>query len=212
MNHASQHSLLRFADRRRLLILAIATIVFTITMCSTKLVWAIGLDSIDPDRASSQGVWHGSEIDPQSLRPNFQPSVLSDPGALRMEHYQWDNINPSPLTLPVITPNWIRSQETIVETLPGNRNLQPSQVEGQLAPSTLDEQVTAAPDSTVLTPVDPGAPEMRSLIFGRVDPGRMPDELRGAGGGEGRAAIFARPYETPPEPAGAPTRRSKLGW
>ena len=192
---------------------------FRLTCClalvalSASTCWAIdGIDSIDPDRASSQGVWRGDEIDPQSIRPNFQQSTSSDSGPLRMERYQWDRIDPGQLVAPNIAPYQTRSQELVVQTLPGNQNILPSQVMGDFGPSTIDLDRPIAPDNNVLNPVDPGAVEMRSLLFGRVDPGRMPDRLSGPAGGAGRAAIFLRQYETPATPAGALTRRARLGW
>jgi hypothetical protein len=100
----------------------------------------------------------------------------------------------------------------VVQQLPGNQNVLPSQVEGQLAPSTLDEYHAIAPDSAVLNPIDPGAAEMRANLFGRVDPGRLPDQLGGPGGGLGRSTIFNSQFERQSTPAGAPTRRARLGW
>ena len=192
---------------------------FRLTCCLALVVssfstcWAFdGIDSIDPDRASSQGVWRGDEIDPQSIRPNFQQSTSNDSGPLRMERYQWDRIDPGQLVAPIIAPYQTRSQELVVQTLPGNQNILPSQVMGDFGPSTIGEDRPIAPDNNVLNPIDPGATEMRSLLFGRVDPGRMPDRLSGPAGGAGRAAIFLRQYETPATPAGAPTRRARLGW
>jgi hypothetical protein len=129
-----------------------------------------------------------------------------------MERYQWDRIDPGQLVAPNIAPYQTRSQELVVPTLPGNQNFLPSQVMGDFGPSTIDESRPNAPDSAVLNPIDPGATEMRSLLFGRIEPSRMPARLSGPGGSEGRSAIFDRQYESPATPAGAPTRRARLGW
>jgi hypothetical protein len=188
-------------------------ICFVASIASGNACWAIGgIDSIDPDRASSQGVWRGDEIDPQSIRPSFQPSTSNDTGPLRMERYQWDRIDPGQLVAPNIAPYQVRSQELVVSTLPGNQNVLPSQVMGDFGPSTIDGNQPIAPDSAVLNPIDPGATEMRSLLFGRVDPGRIGNQLSGPAGGVGRSVIFDRQFESPAHPAGAPTRRARLGW
>ncbi len=172
-----------------------------------------GRDSIDPGEASQQGVWRGDIIDPQSLRPNFQPSYNPDPGTARLERYQWQNADPGPIFDPIVPETWASTHELVVKQLPGVQNDLPSVVEGQLAPNTLDEYQAIAPDSAVLNPVDPGAAEMRANLFGRVDPGRLPDQLGGPGGGLGRSAIFFQnQYESQTPAAGVPSRRAKLRW
>ncbi len=172
-----------------------------------------GRDSIDPGEASQQGVWRGDIVDPQSLRPSFQPGVITDPGTVRLERYQWQNIDPGPIFNPIVPETWASTHEAVIEQLPGNQNVLPSAVEGQLAPNTLDEYQAMAPDSAVLNPVDPGAAEMRANLFGRVDPGRLPDQLGGPGGGLGRSAIFYNnQYESHTPSAGVPSRRARLAW
>lgn len=170
-------------------------------------------DSIDPGRISQPGVWGGDIIDPQSLRPAMQPAYIKDPGSVRLEKYQWQNADPGPIFNPIVPETWASTHEIVIKALPGNQNVDPSAVVTQLAPPTLDEFQIRAPDDTAMNPVDPGQAEMRSALFGRIDPGRMADKLGpGPGGGEGRSAIFRREFETPPSPAGAPSRRAKIGW
>jgi hypothetical protein len=169
-------------------------------------------DSIDPGRLSQPGVWRGDIIDPHVNPPGFQPSYITDPGTVRLERYQWQNPDPGKIQNPLVPQMWESTHEIVIKALPGNQNVMPSAVIGQLAPATLDEYRPIAPANTVMNPADPGRAEMLPTLFGRVDPGRMPDRLGGPGGGIGRSAIFHREFETPPSPAGAPSRRAKLGW
>lgn len=196
--------------------LTTAIVVIFATTCTTPLragTSAGGRDSIDPGEASQQGVWRGDIIDPQSLRPNFQPAYAPDPGTVRLERYQWQNIDPGPIFNPIVPETWASTHELVVKQLPGVQNVLPSAVEGQLAPSTLDEYQAIAPDSAVLNPIDPGAAEMRPELFGRIDPGRMPDRVGGPGGGLGRSAIFYQnQYESQTPSAGVSTRRARLSW
>ena len=192
------------------------TAVSLATICTAAIARAAGSsgsrDSIDPGRASTPGVWGGDIVDPQSLRPAMQPAYIKDPGTVRLEKYQWQNADPGPIFNPIVPETWASTHEIVIKALPGNQNVDPSAVVTQLAPPTLDEFQIRAPDNTVMNPADPGQAEMRDALFGRVDPGRLPDELHGRGGGLGRSAIFHREFETPPAPAGAPTRRAKIGW